>query len=292
MDGEITKIAGRDRIVQEVRCAFDGGRSSQSRERRQHGTWCAQHFDLQASDIDVKMERFPKRWQVAAGFVAASHEAMTYLRHHVRGYIFKCAWPAGWTLRSPHWTSLKKNRSVSPLKLQSNQRYYLSGLKALGFDTARSETPIVPVITGTTDIALEMTRICRSDGLRWWFQSAIPPCRWTHPGSGHVFLRHTQSKTSTFALRVLARAGEQLGPTELRFRVGKYWIGIGRGARFLGVPTHKCCPYLAKLATEISVVSHDLFADLQIPPPSPAADEQSETACAFGFNDLHVFIIP
>jgi glycine C-acetyltransferase len=95
-------------------------------------------------------------------------------------------------------------------KLRVNQEHYLSGLKALGFDTAKSVTPIVPVMTRTTDIALEMTRICRADGLL-----VIPVCYPAVPMDAPrlrtcVSAIHSAADID-FALDVLARAGRRTG---------------------------------------------------------------------------------
>ena len=80
----------------------------------------------------------------------------------------------------------------------------------LGFDTAKSVTPIVPLMTGTTDIALEMTRICRAANL-----FVIPVCYPAVPMDAPRLRTCVSAIHSTddldFALDVLAGAGKQTG---------------------------------------------------------------------------------
>ena len=95
-------------------------------------------------------------------------------------------------------------------QLQRNVTHYLDGLKTLGFDTAKSITPIVPVMTRNDETALEMTRICRGDGLL-----VIPVCYPAVPMDAPrlrtcVSAIHTPEDID-FALEVLARAGRETG---------------------------------------------------------------------------------
>jgi glycine C-acetyltransferase len=84
----------------------------------------------------------------------------------------------------------------------------LTGLKRLGFDTAKSATPIVPVMTQSDETTLEMTRICRSQGLL-----VVPVCYPAVPADAPrlrtcVSAIHTADEIE-FALEVLARAGRE-----------------------------------------------------------------------------------
>ena len=80
----------------------------------------------------------------------------------------------------------------------------------MGFDTAGCETPIVPVMTKNDRITLEMTQICRSEGLL-----VVPVCFPAVPMDSPrlrtcVSSVHT-SEDLDFALDVLERAGKQTG---------------------------------------------------------------------------------
>ena len=174
------------------------------------GRGVQEHFNLDAGDIDIKMGTLSKTLAGCGGFVAAKEEVITYLRHHARGYIFSGALPSGQASVAIAALDVIEREPELVEKLRVNQKQFLSGLKALGFDTAKSVTPIVPVMTHTTDIALEMTRICRADGLL-----VIPVCYPAVPMDAPrlrtcVSAIHS-SEDIDFALDVLARAGKQTG---------------------------------------------------------------------------------
>ena len=174
------------------------------------GRGVQEHFNLDAGDIDIKMGTLSKTLAGCGGFVAAKEEVITYLRHHARGYIFSGALPSGQASVAIAALDVIEREPELVEKLRVNQEHFLSGLKALGFDTAKSVTPIVPLMTRTTDIALEMTRICRAEGLL-----VIPVCYPAVPMDAPR-LRNCVSAIHSaddidFALEVLARAGKQTG---------------------------------------------------------------------------------
>jgi 8-amino-7-oxononanoate synthase len=174
------------------------------------GRGVQEHFHLDPGDIDIKMGTLSKTFAGCGGFVAAREEVTTYLRHHARGYIFSGALPAGQASVAIAALEVLEREPELVARLQANTTHYLQGLKQLGFDTAKSVTPIVPVMTRNDETALEMTRLCRSDGLL-----VIPVCYPAVPMDAPR-LRTCVSAIQTreeidFALDVLARAGRRTG---------------------------------------------------------------------------------
>ncbi len=174
------------------------------------GRGVQEHFGLDPDDIDIKMGTLSKTLAGCGGYVAAKEEIVTYLRHHARGYIFSGALPAGQASVAIAALDVIEREPELVAKLQTNLDQYLSGLKTLGFDTAKAVTAIVPVMTRTTDIALEMTRICRSEGL-----FVIPVCYPAVPMDSPRLRTCVSAVHSAedidFALDILARAGKQTG---------------------------------------------------------------------------------
>ena len=174
------------------------------------GRGVQEHFGLDADAIDIKMGTLSKTLAGSGGFVAAREEIVTYLRHHARGYIFSGALPAGQASVAVAALDVLEQEPELVTQLHRNQLQYLEGLKAVGFDTARSTTPIVPLMTGSTEQALEMTRICREDGL-----FVIPVCYPAVPMDAPrlrtcISAIHTPQEID-FAVDVLTRAGRATG---------------------------------------------------------------------------------
>ena len=109
--------------------------------------------------------------------------------------------------RSPRWRCSNGNRNWWTACGRTSSRYQ-NGLKALGFNIANSVTPIVPVMTKNDPTTIEMTRLCRAEGLL-----VIPVCYPAVPADAPrlrtcVSAIHTDDEID-FALGVLARAGRQ-----------------------------------------------------------------------------------
>ena len=169
-----------------------------------------EHFDLDDDVIDVKMGTLSKTLAGCGGFVAGKEEIVTYLRHHARGYIFSGALPSGQASVAIAALDVLEQHPELVAKLKANQDQFLAGLKALGFDTAKSVTPIVPVMTKTNDITLAMTQLCRAEGLL-----VIPVCYPAVPMDAPrlrtcVSAIHSPEDID-FALEVMGRAGKQTG---------------------------------------------------------------------------------
>lgn len=169
-----------------------------------------EHFGLEDHAVDIKMGTLSKSIACCGGFVAAQQEVVTYLRHHARGYIFSGALPASQANAAIAALDLIQSEPALLARLRENTKHYLDGLQAIGFDTAKSVTPIVPVMTRTTDIALEMTRICRAEKL-----FVIPVCFPAVPMDAPrlrtcVSAAHSIDEID-WALDVLERAGKQAG---------------------------------------------------------------------------------
>lgn len=172
-----------------------------------------EHFGLAPDAIDVKMGTLSKTLASVGGFVAGRQEIVTYLRHHARGYIFSGALPAPQVSAAMAALDLIDREPERIEKLWNNVDYYLAGLKDLGFNTGASATPIVPIMTQSDEKTLEMTRICRAEGLL-----AIPVCYPAVPVNAPrlrtcVSAIHERDDLD-FALEVLARAGRETGLIE------------------------------------------------------------------------------
>ena len=174
------------------------------------GRGIQEHFNLDAGDIDIKMGTLSKTLAGCGGFVAAKREIVTYLRHHARGYIFSGALPSGQASVALAALDVIEREPELVAKLQANRAQYLAGLQALGFDTGLSVTPIVPVMTRTSDIALEMTRLCRAAGL-FVVPVGYPAVPMDAPRLRTCVSAIHSKDDIDFALDVLGRAGQQTG---------------------------------------------------------------------------------
>ncbi len=110
-----------------------------------NGRGTAAHFGL-TDDVDLIMGTFSKSFASIGGFIAGSADVVNYIKHHARSLIFSAALPA------PNVASVLKALDIIESEpehvetLWSNAEYMRDGLKRLGYDTGKSNTPIIPVL--------------------------------------------------------------------------------------------------------------------------------------------------
>jgi len=131
--------------------------------KRGHGV--LEHFNLPSDAIDVKMGTLSKALCSTGGFVTGSNTLIDYLRHHARGYIFSGALPNADVAAAEAALDVLRDEPERLTRLWRNRERFFQGVKALGFDTFTSTTPIVPLATHTEEKTFAMTRYCRDHGL-------------------------------------------------------------------------------------------------------------------------------
>jgi 8-amino-7-oxononanoate synthase len=121
------------------------------------GRGIEEHFGL-GDVIDIKMGTLSKTIPSVGGYVAASKEIITYLRHASRAYIFSAALPPAQAAAANESFKVILDEPWRIERLNENTKQFIGGLKSMGFDTMLTETAIVPVLCGDDDSAFAMTR--------------------------------------------------------------------------------------------------------------------------------------
>jgi 8-amino-7-oxononanoate synthase len=109
------------------------------------GRGTAMHFGL-TDEVDLIMGTFSKSFASIGGFIAGSEEVVHYIQHHARALIFSAALPAPNVAAVLAAVEIIENEPERVHKLWDNANYMRENLKALGYDTGSSNTPIIPVL--------------------------------------------------------------------------------------------------------------------------------------------------
>jgi 8-amino-7-oxononanoate synthase len=123
-----------------------------------------EHFGMPGS-IDICMGTLSKAIPSVGGYVAGSFEVVNFLKHVSRAFIFSAALPPPAAAAAREALEVIEAEPERVAALQDNARHFIESLKARGFSTLNSETPIVPVICGGDDDACEMARLSRKEGI-------------------------------------------------------------------------------------------------------------------------------
>ncbi|HEV8316339.1 MAG TPA: aminotransferase class I/II-fold pyridoxal phosphate-dependent enzyme [Vicinamibacterales bacterium] len=131
------------------------------------------HFGMKGA-IDVCMGTLSKTIPAVGGFVAGSRQLIEFLRFTARGYVFSAAMPpavAAAALAS--FDVLEEEGEERQRALMENVNFFLEGLRAAGLDTGRTTTAIIPVIVGSEERAVALTKYCQDRGL--FAMPVLPP---------------------------------------------------------------------------------------------------------------------
>ncbi|MDH3674179.1 MAG: aminotransferase class I/II-fold pyridoxal phosphate-dependent enzyme [Anaerolineae bacterium] len=125
-----------------------------------------EHFGLEDGDgIDIKMGTLSKTIPAVGGYVAGRSDLITYLKHSTRAFIFSAALPPPAVAAAIAGFEVIEAEPERIKKLQSNVDYFIKGLQERGFNTLKSETPIVPIIAGSDERAWLMAKIAQEQDI-------------------------------------------------------------------------------------------------------------------------------
>jgi len=128
------------------------------------GRGTAEHFGLE-SDVDLIMGTYSKSLASIGGFIAAPDEVIHYIKHFARALIFSASPPPASVASVSEAIDIIEEEPGRRERLWYNANKMLNGFKALGFDTGRSETPVIPVIVGPDQRAFAMARMLHDKGI-------------------------------------------------------------------------------------------------------------------------------
>lgn len=109
------------------------------------GRGTAAHFD-RVDDVDLVVGTFSKSFASLGGFVAGKADVIHYIQHHARSIMFSASIPAPNAAAALAALEIMRTEPEHVLRLWENTDYMRAGFQRLGYDTGKSETPIIPLI--------------------------------------------------------------------------------------------------------------------------------------------------
>ncbi len=174
------------------------------------GRGIEEHFDLPGA-VDLKMGTLSKTIPGLGGYIAGDAKLINYLRHTARGFVFSAALPPPVVAAIIEAFRVLEEEGVERNRiLTRNVRRFIQGLQEAGFDTGQTQTPIVPIMVGTEERAMAMTRYCQDHGV--FVLPVLPPAvpEGTARLRANVTAAHSPEDID-FALDVFVRAGKATG---------------------------------------------------------------------------------
>ena len=111
----------------------------------QKGRGTASHFGL-TNEVEMIMGTLSKSLGSTGGFIAANKETINYLKHNARSLIFSAGIAPVNAAIAIAALDLIESEPERISRLWDNARYAINLLRAEGFDTGNSITPIIPIL--------------------------------------------------------------------------------------------------------------------------------------------------
>jgi glycine C-acetyltransferase len=121
------------------------------------GRGIVDHFGLHGV-FDVEIGTLSKAFGVVGGVIAGKKIIVDYVRQKARPFLFSSAVTPADTAACLAAVDLLEESDDLVRKLWDNTGYFREGMQRLGFDTGRSQTPIVPVMLGDAGLAKQFSR--------------------------------------------------------------------------------------------------------------------------------------
>jgi glycine C-acetyltransferase len=114
------------------------------------------HFGLEGR-FDVEIGTLSKAFGVMGGVIAGNSMIVDYIRQKARPNLFSSALTPADTAACMAATEYVEAHPELVDKLWENAEYFKAGIKRLGIDTGRTQTPIVPVMLGDVKLAKDFS---------------------------------------------------------------------------------------------------------------------------------------
>jgi glycine C-acetyltransferase len=128
------------------------------------GRGIVDHFSLHGK-VDVEVGTLSKAFGVVGGVVAGNPLVVEWLRQRGRPFLFSSAMTVPDAAACLASLDILEESTDLVDKLWENTRYFKAEMKALGFDTGKSSTPITPVMLGEAPLAQQFSRELFENGV-------------------------------------------------------------------------------------------------------------------------------
>ncbi len=129
-----------------------------------NGSGTASHFGL-TDQVDLIMGTFSKSLASLGGFIASDKDTINFLKHNSRSLIFSASMTPASTATVLAAIDIMESEPERIERLWANTNYALNAFKSMGFDTGKSESPIIPLFIRDDIKALKLTQMLLYDGI-------------------------------------------------------------------------------------------------------------------------------
>lgn len=130
----------------------------------ENGRGIVDHFNLHGK-VDIEVGTMSKAFGVVGGMVAGKLEIIEWLTQRARPFLFSSAMTIPDVGACIEAVKLLSESDSLVTKLWENAKYLKENLEKLGFNTGKSQTPIIPLMLGDEHLAQQFSKELLNNGL-------------------------------------------------------------------------------------------------------------------------------
>src|SRR5215831_3016788 len=156
MDGDLGALPGLCALAEEFGCIMMVDDAHASGVFGANGRGTVDHFGVHGR-VDIQVGTLSKAIGALGGYVAGGRALIEFLYHRARPFLFSTSHPPAVAAACIAALDVLEQEPQIIDRLWENTRFFKAGLKALGFNTGLSESPITPVIVGDGARAMKLS---------------------------------------------------------------------------------------------------------------------------------------
>lgn len=164
MEGDIVKLPELVELAQKYDASIMVDDAHSLGILGENGSGTSSHFGL-TDKVDLIMGTFSKSFASLGGFIAADKEVINFIKHNSRSLIFSASMTPASVASVLASIEIMETEPERIKHLWEMTAHALNGFKSAGFDTGKSETPIIPLFIRDDIKALQLTQELLKEGV-------------------------------------------------------------------------------------------------------------------------------
>jgi len=164
MDGDLAPLPDIVRIADKYKAMVMVDEAHGTGVFGRNGRGVVEHFNLN-NEIDIIMGTLSKAIGSLGGYVTGDNDLINYLRNKARSFMYTTALPPAVCAASIAAINLIKRDPSIRESLWHNVRFINDNLKSLDFNVISSESPIIPILIGDAQKAVDMSKSLYERGI-------------------------------------------------------------------------------------------------------------------------------
>ncbi len=166
MDGDFCDIRKFVELKNQYKCNLYVDEAHSLGTMGERGLGMTEHADLRPGDVDIWMGTLSKGLGSSGGYIAGCAEMIRYLKYTAPGFVFSTGLSPPDTAAALKALQLLHAQPERVARLRRNSELFLSLAKQAGLNTGMSGgTPIVPIITGNSILAIRLSTMMFARGV-------------------------------------------------------------------------------------------------------------------------------